>query len=618
MYIHLMQVHILINKIDQVISILIFAPMNAKEYFENLSAKTGITIREIKSKLLRNSLIRLAIFLLAAGAVYYFWGNTSGIFFVFLIAVALFLVLVRYHTDLKSKLKVEQALLANCEEELQILDGQWRDREEGKEFLHSDHAFASDLNIFGKHGVFQYLNRTKTDFAKSRLAEWLKTPLIKPDEINREQEIIADLAKNPDFLMRLLAYAEFLKVDAAFFQSVKSWAGEKEFNRSKTFWTFVSYVVPAFAIVTTVLYTIDVLNFNQYLLCLVLPGGLVGLKLAEHQKRFTLLLRMLANAEQFESMLDLIKSQKFESPAVNQLFENTSLEESTEGLKTLRKIVGSIESRNNALVSIVLNLLLMWDFQSARRLNNWKNQYAHQLPDWLLLANTFETYASLAIYVFEHPEYNYAEFTDSNAFEITDARHILMDRNAVANSLHITESQRFYIITGANMAGKSTYLRAIGTSLLLAMRGLPIHAASMRFKPTQLFTSMLSADSLGDNESYFFNELKRLRQMTDRLEAGEPLFVILDEILKGTNSVDKAEGSRRFMEKLLTLPVKGLIATHDLSLCKLGDVHPEEIENKKFEVRFAGDELAFDYKLESGVCQNMNASFLLKKMGLTD
>jgi len=608
----------LINKIDKVISILIFAPMNAKEYFGNLSTDTAITIREIKSKLLKNSLVRLAVFMLAVGAVYYFWGSTTAIFITFLVAVGLFLVLVRYHTDLKSKLKVEQALLTNCEEELGILNGKWRDREEGKEFLHPDHAYASDLNIFGKHGVFQYLNRTKTDFAKARLADWLKTLLIKPEEINREQEIIADLAKHPDFLMRLLAYAEFLKVDAAFFQAVNSWAGEKEFNRSKIFWTFVSYIVPAFAIIATVLYTIDILSFNAYLLCLVLPGGLVGVKLAEHQKRFTLLLRMLANAEQFESMLDLIKSQNFKSQAVNKLFENTNLEDSTAGLQELKKVVGSIESRNNVLVAIVLNLLLMWDFQCARRLNNWKNKYAHQLPDWLLLANTFETYASLAIFVFEHPEYTYAEFTNANDFEIADARHILMDKNAVANSMSIMDSQRFYIITGANMAGKSTYLRTIGTSLLLAMRGLPVHATSMRFKPTQLFTSMLSADSLGDNESYFFNELKRLRQMTDRLEAGEPLFVILDEILKGTNSVDKAEGSRRFMEKLLTLPVKGLIATHDLSLCELSDAHPKEIENKKFEVRFAGDELAFDYKLESGVCQNMNASFLLKKMGLTD
>lgn len=592
--------------------------MNAKDYFSQLSSKTAEDIKNLKSQLLKNSLIRLVVFLIAVAGVYFFWGNTSVVFIVVLLSIAAFLILVRYHSDLKSKLKVEQGVLANCEEEIGILNGQWRNRDEGKEFLDPDHSYASDLNVFGKHGIFQYLNRTKTNFAKERLAQWLKSPLTEPGTIAKEQEIIADLAKHPGFLMRLLAYAEFLKADAKLFADLEKWSKEQEFNRSKAFWAFTSYVVPVYAIVSTVLFSIDILTFNLYLLTLILPGALVGMKLAEHQKRFTKLLEVLFHADQFGAMLELIKSERFESPAVRDLLQNMSLEKSTEGIAELRKIVGAIESRNNVLVSIVLNLLLMWDFQSARRLNRWKDKYASQIPQWLLLANTFESYASFAIFVYDHPTYKYAEFTENQDFEMDDARHILMDERAVANSLHITGSKRFFIITGANMAGKSTYLRTVGTNLVLAMRGLPVHVAAMRFKPTRLFTSMLAADSLGDNESYFFNELKRLRQMTDKLEAGEPLFVILDEILKGTNSVDKAEGSKKFMEKLLKLPVKGLIATHDLSLCKLSDSHPREIENKKFEVRFDGDELAFDYKLESGVCQNMNASFLLKKMGLTD
>ncbi|NEN23612.1 hypothetical protein G3O08_08870 [Cryomorpha ignava] len=608
----------MINKIDKVIAILTFAAMNAKEYFGQLSSKTADVIKKLKSQLLKNSLVRLFVFFIAVAGVYFFWGNTTIIFIVVLMSIAAFLVLVRYHSDLKSKLKVEQAVLSNCEDEIRILNGDWRDREEGKEFIDSDHSYAADLNVFGKHGIFQYLNRTKTNLAKTRIAEWLKSPLIKPEEIEKEQEIIAELAKHPGFLMRLLAYAEFLKADAQLFANLEIWSKEKEFKRSKAFWAFTNYFVPAYAIVSTILFSLDILTFNLYLLTLILPGALVGMKLAEHQKRFTKLLEILFHADQFGSMLELIKSEKFESKAVQELLLNMSLEKSTKGIAELRKIVGAVESRNNVLVSIVLNLLLMWDFHTARRLNKWKETYASQVPQWLLLANTFETYASFAIFVYNHPAYKYAEFTNKQDFEMDNARHILMNESAVANSLQIANSKRFFIITGANMAGKSTYLRTIGTNLILAMRGLPVNVSAMRFKPTQLFTSMLAADSLGDNESYFFNELKRLRQMTDKLEAGQPLFVILDEILKGTNSVDKAEGSKKFMEKLLKLPVKGLIATHDLSLCNLSELHPQEIENKKFEVRFDGDELAFDYKLESGVCQNMNASFLLKKMGLTE
>lgn len=173
------------------------------------------------------------------------------------------------------------------------------------------------------------------------------------------------------------------------------------------------------------------------------------------------------------------------------------------------------------------------------------------------------------------------------------------------------------IVTGANMAGKSTFLRTVGTNMLLATKGLPVPVESMSFTPTQLFTSMVTADNLGEGESYFFSELKRLKELTSILEKDQPLFVILDEILKGTNSLDKAEGSRLFMEKLLDLPAHGLIATHDLSLCKMEADFSEAIQNYSFEVEFKEGELHFDYKLKRGVCKNMNARFLLEKMGLT-
>ncbi len=149
------------------------------------------------------------------------------------------------------------------------------------------------------------------------------------------------------------------------------------------------------------------------------------------------------------------------------------------------------------------------------------------------------------------------------------------------------------------------------------MRGLPVPAKIMLFKPTEIYTSMLTADSLGEGESYFFSELKRLKQLTAVLETGHPLFIILDEILKGTNSKDKAVGSKKFLAKLLSLPAKGLIATHDLSLCDIAEVYPHQVVNRSFEVEFRGDDLHFDYKLREGVCENMNAAFLLRKMGLT-
>lgn len=366
------------------------------------------------------------------------------------------------------------------------------------------------------------------------------------------------------------------------------------------------------------MYAVDALSFNAYLLSLVLPGAFIAFKLASHAKLFQNVLKILSDVEEFESMVALIRNKSFESSPIKDLIHEANLEKSELGIAELRKIVGAIESRNNVIVSVVLNLLLMWDFQCAKRLEKWKKEYAGDLYNWLELAITFESYASFALYVFGNSTYKYATIWENEEVEMIDARHILMDENAVPNTFEIENDERFMIITGANMAGKSTFLRMVGTNMLLAMRGLPVPVESMSFRSTRIFTSMLSADSLGENESYFYNELRRLRQMTDKLEDGEALFVILDEILKGTNSVDKAEGSRKFIEKLLQLPVKGIIATHDLSLCNLGIVYPERVKNMKFEVGFKEDDLDFQYRLESGICENMNASFLLNKMGLTE
>lgn len=164
------------------------------------------------------------------------------------------------------------------------------------------------------------------------------------------------------------------------------------------------------------------------------------------------------------------------------------------------------------------------------------------------------------------------------------------------------------------MAGKSTFLRTVGLSIVMANNGLPICAQSFAYTPIKLISSMRTTDSLSDNESYFFSELKRLKHIIDTIE-NEEHFIILDEILKGTNSKDKAKGSQQFVEKLVRTKSTGIIATHDLSLCEL-EGQLSEVKNYYFDAEIVNDELYFDYKLKNGVCQNMNASFLLRKMGI--
>jgi DNA mismatch repair ATPase MutS len=227
--------------------------------------------------------------------------------------------------------------------------------------------------------------------------------------------------------------------------------------------------------------------------------------------------------------------------------------------------------------------------------------------------------SSFAGFAFNHPTSVYPEFSDAAfVFKANNLKHpFISDEVSVGNDVKFTGWQQFHIVTGANMAGKSTYLRTVGINMILAMTGCPVLADEFLLTPAELFTGIKTSDSLQDGESYFFAELKRLEMMIRRLEKKEPMFIILDEILRGTNSADKQKGSKALISQLVKLGASGMIATHDLTLGELATVFKNHVINKRFEVETENNELVFDYKLKEGISQNLNASFLMKKMGIT-
>ena len=268
--------------------------------------------------------------------------------------------------------------------------------------------------------------------------------------------------------------------------------------------------------------------------------------------------------------------------------------------------------------SVILNLLYMRDTRQAINLERWKEMYSGKIKSWFDVLGEFDMFNSFGTFAFNHPGYIYPDITDSY-FEMQGKAlgHPLIHRDkCVCNNIDIPESKYFLIITGANMAGKSTYLRTVGVNFLFACVGLPVYAESLTVYPAHLVTSLRTADSLISNESYFFAELKRLKMIIDRLGTGEKLFIILDEILKGTNSVDKQKGSIALIKQLVEKETCGIIATHDLLLGSLSETFPKNVQNKRFEADIKNDELTFTYQIRDGIAQNMNATFLMKKMGI--
>ena len=324
--------------------------------------------------------------------------------------------------------------------------------------------------------------------------------------------------------------------------------------------------------------------------------------------------------EKYANLLYEVETMNFQSEKLNKLQEALSMKDLPAGkcIKTLRAILTALDNRLNFVSWAVLNGLLLWDILQMIRLEKWQQLYKDKVNDWFDVIVELDVLISFGNYGFNHPLAVYPVISEEKlAITAKELGHpLISEKERVNNDFEIRQGE-FMIITGANMAGKSTYLRTIGVNLILAMCGAPVIAAEFYFKPVDLCTSIRTTDSLLKNESYFYAELKRLRMIIEVLRSGKEIFIILDEILKGTNSKDKHKGSEALLKQFVSLNATGIVATHDVSLGFLADAFPDHIKTRCFEVDIHGNELSFDYKLRDGISKNMNATLLMKKMGIT-
>jgi DNA mismatch repair ATPase MutS len=326
--------------------------------------------------------------------------------------------------------------------------------------------------------------------------------------------------------------------------------------------------------------------------------------------------------KKYSGLLQTVEKEAFNSPYMMGL--KGALEGSgglpSEATKKLSSILNAFEARNNMLMGFLLNFLFLWDMIQVIRTENWQALHREDLPKWLEVLAETDALCSLANFHFNHPGSIFpSPHRDGSLLEAKELGHPLIPVNdRVNNPANILCRRHFTIITGANMAGKSTYLRTVGVNLVLAMTGSAVIAEEMTFRPASLVTSIRTRDSLQKSESYFYAELKRLKYIIDRLHEGEKLIILLDEILKGTNSRDKQSGSIALLTKLLRYEASGLVATHDLALGELEKQYPENITNKSFEVVIENDQLVFDFKLKVGIAKQLNATFLMRHMGIID
>ena len=558
------------------------------------------------------SILRLSIFILTVIGVYFTYQNWQVAAGIGVLGMASFLFLLSRYTDLKSKRNLHKRLIAINEEELKIAKGDFYGRLDGEEFQNPKHFFSLDIDLFGKGSFFQFINRTAIKEGTEKLTENLLSNDI--TNIETRQQAIQELATLPKWRQNYSAIAEGVEIEHSA-NSIITWLKEYQPFLGK-----LQYALTiAFSIASLVLLGLGIAEIIPISIAgywLLLGLGIIGVYL----KKINILAQHTERAKdtfrQYALLLNAIETTEFTSELLKskqKLIESDGLKAS-EIFSKFSKTLDALDNRNNLISAIFGNGYFLIDIRSSYNVEQWITQYADKVEDWFEVVTFFDAFNSFGNYAFNHQDFTYPVLTDEPITILAKSlgHPLLNPEKRVDSDLELKEEQ-FFIVTGANMAGKSTFLRTVALHIVMANVGLPICAKQSKYKPIKLITSMRTTDSLTDDSSYFFSELTRLKFVVDTIENDKNYFVILDEILKGTNSTDKAIGSRKFVEKLVKQHATGIIATHDLSLTEI-ETEIEAIKNYYFDAEIINDELFFDYKLKQGVCQNMNASFLLKKM----
>lgn len=591
-----------------------------KELYTEEKTKLEQELVVLKKKQSLFGWLRLGIILLTALLAFYFFSNLvfAGWIVVFS-GITTFLIAVTVDANNNKKITHLKALISINEEELKALNETFVHRDDGGRFAPAVHAFANDLDLFGKSSIFQFINRCESEQGKVLLADNLLQPLL-PGTVQKRHEAIKELG--PQFIWRqkLQAFSLQTPVQLATETKTRRWIERSEQSFTHPSW---KWIVPVYSLVATGTFVATIFGLIPgavfsfiFLLYFIFSGSLSK----RAMNAYTQLNGIVPEVETVYQLMQCIEKKDFQASLLNELQRSVKpgAEYASVEIGKLKDILNRLDLRLNILVFVFLNSLLLWDVRQMMALNNWRNRNRHTLAKWYELIAEFEVLNSLSTLYFNYPHWSFPRFSETHfTFNGEAVGHPLIPaKQRVTSSFTLEGVAKIALVTGSNMAGKSTFLRSLGVNVVLAQMGAPVCAGGLNLSPVQLLSSMRIADDLSENTSTFYAELKKLKTIIEAVNRHEPVFILLDEILRGTNSLDRHTGSKALIRQLIQQKAVAVIATHDVELAKLEEVYPSSIENYHFDVQVEGEELYFDYRLKHGVCTSLNASILMKKIGI--
>jgi len=483
----------------------------------------------------------------------------------------------------------------------------------------ADHRYAEDLELFNERGLFCFLSRCTTAMGRKALAAWLSAAADQ-DTIRARQDAVRELAEHLDHRQALAAHGPSAELGRRQAGAVELLAAAEQKP--------IALAVPGFVLIGVPVATLAMGTAAWFFPPAFI--GFVALIVAQallrrlFARRVDTLLRESSGcaglARTYAAILQTIEAHPSKAARLSEIQQGLCSEgvAASAAIRRLATLLEWADVRHSEMMGAIVNSLLLWDLNCARLLAGWQRRFRSSIGTWFDAIGEWEALSSFATAAFNHADWTWPRLLpEGGGMRAKGLGHPLIpDEERVAADVALPGPGSIWIVTGPNMAGKSTFLRTVGVAIVMAQAGAPVCAQSFELAPLELITSMRISDSLDKKLSLFYAELQRLKQILDAVDAGEPVFFLIDEMLKGTNTLDRQAGAVALVRQLQRDRASGVVATHDLGLARLAKEAPDSIVNFHFDGTVEGDRLLFDYRLREGACERFNALSLMRAIGI--
>lgn len=593
---------------------------NPKEQYSRRKNKYDSLYKKLSKKVNNLSHIRLITFLLGAGLTAYLYWLQFYFYslLVLMIFSVVFIFFIVKHYKAKRQKEYYKILREINDRALERLAGKWKSfADTGEEFINEDHNFSYDLDLFGKGSLFQWINNAHTYIGRIKLHDFLTNPCDNADDIYNRQEAVKELSAKLDWRQKFTAEGKLAAENIKNPENLIAWSTKTNDFYLKKGVILGLKLLPFITVLLIVGFVLKILPYYIPLTFLVLQFLLIWPPRAEQIMAFNTAYEYRKDIKAYKKMIEIVENESFKAKYLKSLQKkliNTKKIPASKQIGILEKLVDSLSNRHN-MFYIVFNLISLWDYQCRIALEKWKLEHGKNLINWLNAIGEFEALASLAVICFDNPSMQYPVIDNNASFSAKNLGHPLLTEDRVCNDLAFEPPAKVLLITGSNMSGKSTLLRTVGINLVLAYSGAPVCASKLTCSIREIYTSMRVKDNLEENISSFYAELLRVKRVVKACEEGKKILFLLDEIFKGTNSMDRHLGAEVLINKLSKHDVLGLVSTHDL---ELGDIEKtnDKVKNYHFREYYKDNQIFFDYKLRSGISTTRNAAYLMKMAGI--